>query len=617
MWDSPGYIGELGVRMYLAPLLDKAKVDIVFNGHTHDYERGKLPATGDQGTYYVITGGGGAPLDTVETYDWEHVVIHRSVYHFCIVDVEADRLTLKAIDVNGNIIDSFCMDKSRNLVPDIELCSVTIDPSIPAPGTQAWVEAEVRNSGTAPCPDFRVDLCANQSCTVSQREIGIPAGGKRTIRLPWSPARGGAWILSVSLDSDGQIDEGIYENNNAGSVRCLVSVPRPDLSLDFVRMSLVNVRPRENATLYVGVRNAGSADAPPFNVRVEIEGRSSPWTPQFPALAAGASATQVATGLTFPREGAYLVRVDLDPEDKVGEISERNLVSFTVWVAECIQRGAAYLSKGLVENDTFVVKYDDSIGPLGPDSAACSFVWGIDGWKEPAASIRPPGTSIRWGTAETMMERGIDGLWVLAIPVADRASQVDFTFKSEVLNVLLVDDNDGRSWRWVSPAYYWRKLSELQQLMVDSRTWNVNLSQYLLAVDVAGRLAERGDYATAASMVEEKTKNLGLELVGLMAAQAKVRSDAARQLGLDVRNIEVFLRAAQSHLALGNWRTAWNYVDSAVRALENLDEVDVAWQPLLMLLAFPLLRRLGRPTASQNPNPDGRHDSGSKPVREA
>ncbi len=606
MWDSPGYVGETGVRTYLAPLLERAKVDIVFNGHTHDYERGKLPSAGEQGTYYVITGGGGAPLDTVETYDWEHVVIHRSLYHFCIIDVEADRLTLKAIDVDGNIVDSFSIDKSRNALPDLEVSSVSVQPSIPAPGTQAWVQAEVRNTGNAPCPDFRVGLCANQSCILNQPESGIPPGGKRTIRLPWSPAREGTWVLNISLDPQNLVDEGIYEYDNAAAIRCLVCAPQPDIALESMGMTptSASVRPGENATFHIGVRNTGSARSASFEVQVVLEGGTSVRTLQFPALEVGESATRSASEFAFPLQGAHVVRVDLDPGNQVQEISEQNSYSYTVWVAQCVQKGPAYVSKALVENNAFLLRYDDSIGELGPRALAVSLVWGIDGWREPPSSIRPRGTSTRWGVTETPMERGIDGLWTLAIPVGGQANQVDFLFKTAVLDLLSGDDNDGRPWRWVSPMYYTGKLSEMEQLMTDSRTWNLNLSQYSLAADLAASLAEDGDYAAAASVVEENTNNLGFELVGLMATQAKARSDAAKQLGLDVRNVETFLRAAQSHLTLGNWRTARNYVDSAVRALEKLDEPGGPWQKaVLLLLALPLLGRPRRRIRSEHPNP--------------
>jgi len=104
-WDSPGYDGEEDVRTYLMPLLEKYGVDMVFNGHTHDYERGVF-----NGVYYIISGGGGAALDHF-CRGFEHVVISRYVYHFCAVDVDGPNLTLQAITPEGEVIDRMVAHK--------------------------------------------------------------------------------------------------------------------------------------------------------------------------------------------------------------------------------------------------------------------------------------------------------------------------------------------------------------------------------------------------------------------------------------------------------------------------------------------------------------------------
>lgn len=110
-WDSPGYDGEASVREHLVPLLEEAGVDIVFAGHTHDYERGRWPLNGQRVTYYVITGGGGSALDRVETKDWPQIQMHRSVYHFSCLDLDGPRLHFRAIDVEGEEFDSFVIEK--------------------------------------------------------------------------------------------------------------------------------------------------------------------------------------------------------------------------------------------------------------------------------------------------------------------------------------------------------------------------------------------------------------------------------------------------------------------------------------------------------------------------
>lgn len=91
--------GIFGNNAYIqrdfVPLLEKYQVDVVFTGHAHDYER-TFPI--NQITYFV-TGGGGAGLTKVGGS--EFTAYAESVYHFLMVDMTAEVLTVKAIDRNG------------------------------------------------------------------------------------------------------------------------------------------------------------------------------------------------------------------------------------------------------------------------------------------------------------------------------------------------------------------------------------------------------------------------------------------------------------------------------------------------------------------------------------
>lgn len=100
-WDSPLYDGEWDIRDALLPLFERHGVNIMFAGHTHDYERGML-----NGVTYVITGGGGAPLDHHEQ-DWSHITQYASCYHFCTLDIKGETLQFQAKQPDGTVIDSF------------------------------------------------------------------------------------------------------------------------------------------------------------------------------------------------------------------------------------------------------------------------------------------------------------------------------------------------------------------------------------------------------------------------------------------------------------------------------------------------------------------------------
>lgn len=98
----------------LVPLFEKYDVDIVFSGHDHDYERCQDPELDrdqPEGTIYIVTGGGGAPLYSI---DEEHklanpfyIGIFESKLHFCQIDVSGENIEVTVIDATGETIDSF------------------------------------------------------------------------------------------------------------------------------------------------------------------------------------------------------------------------------------------------------------------------------------------------------------------------------------------------------------------------------------------------------------------------------------------------------------------------------------------------------------------------------
>lgn len=101
-WDGAGYDGEAALRDNLVPLLERFGVDLVFSGHTHDYQRGARA-----GVHYVITGGGGSALDTVRNRDWDEIDVGLAVHHFVSVEVDGGVLDVQATDTGGRVVDAF------------------------------------------------------------------------------------------------------------------------------------------------------------------------------------------------------------------------------------------------------------------------------------------------------------------------------------------------------------------------------------------------------------------------------------------------------------------------------------------------------------------------------
>jgi hypothetical protein len=104
-WSGGYYDGESSARTNLVPLIEKYGIDIVFSGHTHDYERGQWPRPG--GPYYIITGGAGGGLDDTQYKDWPQMQMHEFVHHFSFITIAGKKLKFSAIDQDGKLIDSF------------------------------------------------------------------------------------------------------------------------------------------------------------------------------------------------------------------------------------------------------------------------------------------------------------------------------------------------------------------------------------------------------------------------------------------------------------------------------------------------------------------------------
>jgi len=81
-------------RDRLEALFVNSKVDAVFAGHEHFYQR-----TSVDGITHVITGGGGAPM-----YEKEE---DGGYYHFIGVTVDGDKVSAEVVDINGKVRDKF------------------------------------------------------------------------------------------------------------------------------------------------------------------------------------------------------------------------------------------------------------------------------------------------------------------------------------------------------------------------------------------------------------------------------------------------------------------------------------------------------------------------------
>ncbi|RLD86871.1 MAG: hypothetical protein DRJ09_11235 [Bacteroidetes bacterium] len=95
-------------------LFSKYKVDIVFAGHSHIYER-FLPVREpniSNAVSYVTTGGAGAELYEA-SLNKSVMAVSESVNHFITVKIDKNRLYYKAIRMDGTVLDSFDIVKTK------------------------------------------------------------------------------------------------------------------------------------------------------------------------------------------------------------------------------------------------------------------------------------------------------------------------------------------------------------------------------------------------------------------------------------------------------------------------------------------------------------------------
>ena len=96
-------------------VLAEAGVDFVVTGHSHQYERFRpiAPQAGAHGNFvtYITSGGGGAPLYKVKPTDCHGCA--KKIHHFCLFHIKDNKLTMDAIDIDGNIIDHLEVSKTN------------------------------------------------------------------------------------------------------------------------------------------------------------------------------------------------------------------------------------------------------------------------------------------------------------------------------------------------------------------------------------------------------------------------------------------------------------------------------------------------------------------------
>ena len=116
-WDVSYYIpftpfymyqGNTDMRTSIVPLFEQYHVDVVLNGHTHDYQRGAL-----NGVKYFIAGGGGTSTpDTYTNNNSPNISFEQDLNNYMKFSINQDTARYYTYDLNGNKIDSGVFTKT-------------------------------------------------------------------------------------------------------------------------------------------------------------------------------------------------------------------------------------------------------------------------------------------------------------------------------------------------------------------------------------------------------------------------------------------------------------------------------------------------------------------------
>jgi hypothetical protein len=114
------------IRAAFSPILEKYHVDLVFNAHDHGIARtyvikdGRYMKKPSQGTIYYVSGqSGGKIYNDIEKMDWDTFFYNpQDQPNYFVIEVTETTITVKATKQDGTLIDSFVIDKAKDVSSD-------------------------------------------------------------------------------------------------------------------------------------------------------------------------------------------------------------------------------------------------------------------------------------------------------------------------------------------------------------------------------------------------------------------------------------------------------------------------------------------------------------------
>ena len=115
LYSSGRHGSDMELRGALEPILVAGGADVVFSGHEHSYER----STPQHGIVHVVTGGGGRRVRSVGASAF--TAVSESELHFVLANVSEKEMRLRAIEVDGEVMDSFSIEPRKGFASCTEV----------------------------------------------------------------------------------------------------------------------------------------------------------------------------------------------------------------------------------------------------------------------------------------------------------------------------------------------------------------------------------------------------------------------------------------------------------------------------------------------------------------
>ena len=105
-WGAGTHGNNANIQNALHPLFKQYGVDLIVNGHNHNYARALV-----ENKHYVTTGGGGASLYTPDP-TYPNIVKTDKSYHHTEIDIAGSTLTMTARRADGTVIETISVPQS-------------------------------------------------------------------------------------------------------------------------------------------------------------------------------------------------------------------------------------------------------------------------------------------------------------------------------------------------------------------------------------------------------------------------------------------------------------------------------------------------------------------------